>query len=289
MKTLMKKAMIFAVVCFSLVACYRLDGDNSDYDFGDDYSTEDVYADGYYRLDNSLRLATWNVHRCTPATSSVANYDDIGYAITCMEPHVLALQELDNGTSAHSENQIYELAIRAGMSYQYCKTIDSGSGEYGIGMLYDSSLDTPTFYSGDLPGVEARKFLVAEFDEFVFIATHFCHKSDDNRTESMQIITDYVDETYGSSTKPVYLGGDLNESSLSSDMGKVLTASWSVISINSGTYFNTSSPTRIDYILVYEGNNPEYEVLGTAIPVYQDVNFNNLSDHYPVIVDIKDE
>ena len=50
---------------------------------------------------------------------------------------------------------------------------------------------------------------------------------------------------------------------------------------------NTASPSRIDYVLVYTGNSPHYELLGTAVPSYEEINVMTVSDHLPVLVDLK--
>ncbi|WP_288238435.1 hypothetical protein [uncultured Alistipes sp.] len=63
--------------------------------------------------------------------------------------------------------------------------------------------------------------------------------------------------------------------------------SWKIISTSANTFVNTTSPSRIDYVLVYTGNSPEYEVLGTAVPSYEEINVMTVSDHLPVLVDLK--
>ena len=52
-------------------------------------------------------------------------------------------------------------------------------------------------------------------------------------------------------------------------------------------WMNTATPKRIDYIVLYKGNKAACEVLGTAVPSYDEINVNKVSDHLPVLVDIK--
>ena len=99
----------------------------------------------------------------------------------------------------------------------------------------------------------------------------------------MEIINAYIAANYASYTKPIFLAGDFNESNMSSEMMVKLKEKWEIISTSSNTFMNTATPKRIDYIVLYKGN----EVLGTAVPSYDEINVNKVSDHLPVLVDIK--
>ena len=92
---------------------------------------------------------------------------------------------------------------------------------------------------------------------------------------------------YASYTKPIFLAGDFNESNMSSEMMVKLKEKWEIISTSSNTFMNTATPKRIDYIVLYKGNKAACEVLGTAVPSYDEINVNKVSDHLPVLVDIK--
>ena len=270
----------------TFAACNELDGDNSDFDFGHSAgAAENPYKDGYGRLPNSIRLATYNTHRCegweTQTNVDRANYNNTAKVISLIDPDVIALQELDKFTTWHPHDQLQELADRTGMKPYYCKTIDYRGGDYGIGIL--SKREPLRTVSGDLPGTEARKFFLAEFDDYIFIATHLCHLETTNRAQSVEIIN----ANYASYTKPIFLAGDFNESNMSSEMMVKLKEKWEIISTSSNTFMNTATPKRIDYIVLYKGNKAACEVLGTAVPSYDEINVNKVSDHLPVLVDIK--
>lgn len=284
---IMKKyIMTFAALAMVLAACEK-PGDNSDFDFGDNFDeVVNPYADGYARLPESVRIATYNVHRCTGPDSDVADYDGLGKALKLMDFDVAAIQELDSVTTRHAEHQIEELASRSGMAFHYCKTINSAGGKYGIGILYRKDLKLLSTAAIDLPGVEPRKALFAEFEDFIFVATHLCHKLADNRKTSVDLINAYLKDNHADYAKPVFLAGDLNAETNSAEI-QALLKGWNSLGVTTGTFFNTSYPKRIDYVFEYKGNAPAVEVLGTAVPAYQDISFNLLSDHYPVIVDLK--
>ncbi len=274
----------------TFAACNELDGDNSDFDFGHSAgAAENPYKDGYGRLPNSIRLATYNTHRCegweTQTNVDRANYNNTAKVISLIDPDVIALQELDKFTTWHPHDQLQELADRTGMKPCYCKTIDYRGGDYGIGIL--SKREPLHTVSGDLPGTEARKFFLAEFDDYIFIATHLCHLETTNRAQSVEIINAYIAANYASYTKPIFLAGDFNESNMSSEMMVKLKEKWEIISTSSNTFMNTATPKRIDYIVLYKGNKAACEVLGTAVPSYDEINVNKVSDHLPVLVDIK--
>lgn len=267
----------FMLFCnLSMCSCSGLEGDNSDFDFENVGKVSDLS-----RIDNTYRLATYNTHRCSPPNSNVANYDNTAKAISLIDPDVIALQELDNQTKAHPTSQLQELANRTGLKPYYCKTIDYSGGAYGIGIL--SRTEPIKTYMGDLPGVEARKFFVCEFEKFVFICTHLCVSSADNRSWSFELINDYVETNYGASSKPVYLAGDLNTTTLPT----TFTDNWRAISATGATY--PSKSQRIDYILVYTGNAAPYSFNRTFIPVYTEIQLSSVSDHNPVVVDINDD
>lgn len=274
----------------TFAACNELDGDNSDFDFGHSAgAAENPYKDGYGRLPNSIRLATYNTHRCegweTQTNVDRANYNNTAKVISLIDPDVIALQELDKFTTWHPHDQLQELADRTGMKPYYCKTIDYRGGDYGIGIL--SKREPLRTVSSDLPGTEARKFFLAEFDDYIFIATHLCHLETTNRAQSVEIINAYIAANYASYTKPIFLAGDFNESNMSSEMMVKLKEKWEIISTSSNTFMNTATPKRIDYIVLYKGNKAACEVLGTAVPSYDEINVNKVSDHLPVLVDIK--
>ena len=141
MKTLKTIALLFCLAA-GASACHDLEGDNSDFDLGfaSGNGGSNPYVDGYDRLDNSLRLATYNTHRCEgPITQDPAydraHYDMTAKVISLVAPDAIALQELDENTTWHRVSQIEELAKRTGMHATFGRAIDQRGGQYGNGIL----------------------------------------------------------------------------------------------------------------------------------------------------------
>ena len=124
MKTLKTIALLFCLAV-GASACHDLEGDNSDFDLGfaSGNGGSNPYVDGYDRLDNSLRLATYNTHRCEgPITQDPAydraHYDMTAKVISLVAPDAIALQELDEKTSWHPVSQIEELAKKLAKAFE---------------------------------------------------------------------------------------------------------------------------------------------------------------------------
>ena len=137
------------------------------------------------------------------------------------------------------------------MHATFGRAIDQRGGQYGNGILSKEEPVSTDIISLPNPAqTEARIALVAEFEHFVFIATHFCHKSEINRTAAAAELNSYAEEHFKSYDKPVFLAGDLN------------------------------------YVLIYTGNQVSYNVLGAAVPTFSEIDVYTVSDHLPVFVDL---
>jgi endonuclease/exonuclease/phosphatase family metal-dependent hydrolase len=174
------------------------------------------------------------------------------------------------------------------MVYNYGYTIYFQDGKYGNGIL---SRDTPIIISNEELNIpERRKFMVAEFKDYVFIATHLDNEDEEYRIRSVRQINSFIEARYGDYNKPVFLAGDLNEPNLNSEMYEVLLDKWDIISTQKhGTYIGNGSNDVIDYILLWKTNQHRIIVIGTTIPKFDGIDIAKVSDHLPVIVDIKDD
>lgn len=226
-----------------------------------------------------LVLGTYNLHHCEPPTGDGRDYAEISRTIMEMAPDVIALQELDSCNTRSPEYQAAQLAELCGMEYLYNRTIPFGGGSYGIGMLYKPSLGLVGSAFIPLPGEEPRGALVAEFERFVYVSTHLCYKSEEHRTQSLDIIKVLLGAIYGSTGKPVLVAGDFNSPHLFYTL-----PSWTEFSTDRPTFSHNGEGTRIDYIVLLQTEAAKKTSLQGSC-VFSGAE--GLSDHLPVLSTVR--
>ncbi len=236
-------------------------------------------------------LGTYNVHHCEPPVGGGRVYDGISDLIRTLGPDAVALQELDSCNARSGGFQARELAARTGMEYLYHRTIEFGGGSYGIGMLYRPSLQLIRSEFLPLPGEEPRGAIVAEFARFVYVCTHLCPQSRENRTLSMGILESWIAERYNDSGKPVFIAGDLNSPDILEG-----THSFVPFSTTEATFLHDGEPlgegagkgARIDYIVRFRSRAGEMCTLQhSVVPQPSGIQVDSLSDHRPVLSFVK--
>ncbi len=218
-----------------------------------------------------LRVLTYNIHH-GEGTDRKFDLERLAKIIKATEPDVVALQEVDRNTRrASGVDQAVELGKLTGMHAQFGKAMDYSGGEYGEAIL---SRHKPTNVNVHAlphgPGREPRAAIAVTlaardgFPELVFIGTHLCHQSNDDRVAQ----TKKINEAYPPGSKVVaILAGDLNARTDSPPMREF------------GKQWSDTMPKRnkIDYVLVRPAD--PWRVVETKIipePV--------ASDHDPVLV-----
>jgi endonuclease/exonuclease/phosphatase family metal-dependent hydrolase len=231
----------------------------------------------YYEkpADGVLRVLTYNI-RNGIGLDGKTDFDRIASVIRSINPHVVALQEVDSVTDRMDGADVLKiLAEKTGMHYRYGPAISFQGGKYGNGVL---SVEEPIGYSYiPLPGrQERRSLLKVEFENFILYGTHLNNRFAGDRHGSVMII-DY--EAHGSE-KPVILAGDMNDEPGTRTI-ELLSENWKQLSGNDFT-FRSDKPDRcIDYIFGLKIEGIHYEVLQKVV-----VNEPVASDHLPVFVDV---
>ena len=230
-----------------------------------------VMAASCWQGPSTLVLCTFNVHHCEPTEDGGRCYGELERLFGELGPDVVALQELDSCNARSGEYQAAELGARCGVEYLYHRTIPFGGGSYGLGMLYKPSLKLVDTAILPLPGAEPRGALVAEFEGFVYVSTHLCFKSEENRRESITILSDWLSERYKG--KPVFLAGDLNCTDILDYANE-----WEAFSTDEDTFGHDGAGGRIDYILQLRSGK------GASLKSSRVVaEAAGLSDHLPVV------
>jgi endonuclease/exonuclease/phosphatase family metal-dependent hydrolase len=247
--------------------------DNSKYGL-----SEEVQESGYYYSkpeEGVLRILTYNIRNCI-GMDGITDFDRIANVIKAINPHVVALQEVDKGTKRMDGIDVLRiLAEKTGMHYEYGPAIDFQGGKYGNGVL---SVEKPLSSSYiPLPGrQERRSLLMVEFEEFVLYGTHLNNAFPGDRHGSVMII-DYEAKDVA---KPVFLAGDINDTPGTKTL-ELLSENWVQLSGNEYT-FRSDRPDRcIDYIFGSRNEKSNYKVLNRVV-----VNEPVASDHLPVFVDV---
>ncbi|MDE7408369.1 MAG: endonuclease/exonuclease/phosphatase family protein [Muribaculaceae bacterium] len=240
---------------------------------------KDTTANPYQREPGTIRIASYNLHACSPSGSTEANYPNVIKAIGLIDSDYMALQELDSCNSRHNDYQARILGENTDMNYIFGKTIDYRGGAYGIGMLSRKKPISTAIIQ--LPGKEPRAAIIAESDSLIFISTHLCVANDRNQVESFNILNRYAEEILKPKGKPILLAGDLNSTTLPDEA----TSHWRILSTSEGTFWSKNS--RIDYVLEYTGTDKPVQLVHAVLPAYPEIELRDVSDHLPIFIDIR--
>lgn len=222
-----------------------------------------------------LRVLTYNIHHAE-GTDGVVDYDRLVKMILDLSPDIVALQEVDQGTRrVGGVAQLDLLAERTGMQGVFGAAMPYAGGHYGLGILSRFSMDEVKTYP--LPfnfGQEPRALLEATLHpdnglpSLVFLDTHLCHKSEENRTQQVKEIRRHLS---GRDAQPMILAGDFNARPGSAPMLTMLEDGW----------VDAVSPQSvIDYVLIRKRD--EWRV--SQVEIIDDLI---VSDHRPVLVELE--
>lgn len=223
-----------------------------------------------------LRFVSYNV-RNGLGIDNIKDYSRSSNVIKGLCADVVSLQEIDSVTKRSEEVDVVKVyGDLTDMKSFFSKAIDYSGGGYGVGLLSKQvPLDIKRY---PLPGrEEARTLLLAEYEGFIFCATHFSLTPEDQNL-SIELIDSIAKE----SKKPFFVAGDLNFG-LNSKQFERLTNNFKVLTNTELATYPANEPKEcIDYILLYKNNNFEVKVIESGV-------FEAMveSDHRPIFLEIE--
>lgn len=242
----------------------------------------------YPKPKGATRLVTYNVGVFSKYLDT-GSYDMIAGMMREIEADAVAMNELDSCTVR--TRGIFQLQRAAdllgGWDCNYGAAMPFSGGAYGEGI---ASRERPVrsfsvvMERGE--GAEPRVLVVSEFARYVYATTHLDHVSAAQRAVQAETINRIMMREYGTSPKPVFLGGDLNDTPDSEPL-RILRKAWKILTPAEATFSSHDPQTCIDYILQLD-NGAACEVLGARVlKQFRTGDVRQASDHLPVLLDIR--
>ena len=192
------------------------------------------------------------------------------------------------------------LKEKTGMEGTMCTTINWLVVKYGIGMLWDETKvgspsrikksRTATLLDKDKDTY--RGYIMAEFPEFCFIATHFNATDDCCKRMTKKIFNeDIFKDCKGK--KPIYIAGDMNNEPGSTAIKRFTDNGFRVLNDTSSEDHKTTTTRYIDLIMEHNNNQDKgyYKLIERGIPLTEEQKKewrnNKVSDHFPYFVKVK--
>lgn len=233
-----------------------------------------------------ITFMTYNLLTNTGLNFQSSRISKLSQIISASGSDIVALQEVCGNSNFDN------LKSQTGMNGSWFDIGNFPLYGYGIGILWKSSLGAPTITNYKVPHREGsndsedRVFMVAEFNDFCFISTHFSLDAIDRDTITARIIR--VANTLG---KTVFIGGDFNASPNYHCMLTFQNNGFEILNnLNHLTYPSDNPTDLIDMILGFR-KNPSYTgymVLERGIPTPPaGISFSDASDHLPYYVKVE--
>lgn len=228
------------------------------------------------QAQNTLKLMSYNIKNAN-GMDNVCNFQRIANVINNTSPDVVAIQEVDSMTNRSGQKYVLgEIAERTQMHGYFAPAIDYDGGKYGIGLLTKQvPLRLQTL---PLPGrEEARTLILAEFADYIYCCTHMSLTEED-RMKSLELVKAFT----SSSTKPLFLAGDMNAEPESGFIKK-LQKDFQILSNPKQHTFPAPNPKEtIDYIATLKQNAKGFAVISAKV-----INEPMASDHRPILVELR--
>ena len=228
------------------------------------------------QAQNTLKLMSYNIKNAN-GMDNVCNFQRIANVINNTSPDVVAIQEVDSMTNRSGQKYVLgEIAERTQMHGYFAPAIDYDGGKYGIGLLTKQvPLRLQTL---PLPGrEEARTLILAEFADYIYCCTHMSLTEED-RMKSLELVKAFT----SSSTKPLFLAGDMNAEPESGFIKK-LQKDFQILSNPKQHTFPAPDPKEtIDYIATLKQHAKGFAGISAKV-----INEPMASDHRPILVELR--
>ena len=170
-------------------------------------------------LPTEIRVVTYNIHH-GEGVDGQFDLKRIASLLLAVEPHIVALQEVDQGTRrASGVDQPAELAKLTGMEVVFGRNIDFEGGGYGTAVLTKlpvrkhESVKLKSFYPPTAANPEQRGVQVLELGAeagpgLIFLCTHLDYRPPDDERMASAVTINKLAEKHGDEL--MILAGDLN-------------------------------------------------------------------------------
>jgi len=215
-------------------------------------------------LPEVIRVVTYNIHH-GEGVDGKFDLPRIAKVLLAVEPHIVALQEVDQGTRrSGGVDQPAELARLTGMEVVFGRNIDYDAGGYGTAVLTNlpvrshESVKLKSFYAPTAENPEQRSVQVLELGDrdgpgLWFLCTHLDYRPpDEERMASAKTINELISSRRNDLA---IVAGDLNATPDSRVIAE-LAKHWKIAGANGNSAkrpltFPAAKPDRwIDYVMV---------------------------------------
>ncbi len=236
-----------------------------------------------------VKFMTYNLH------GNHTKYEKHAKVIKDANPDVVAIQEVRG-------NKNFEiLKEESGYSGNRCFTV--AIVHYGIGILwkpetvgYPIDKSYNKVKTDDYWYEKHRAYMVAEFQDFCFISTHYSQNQEGRIKMSRKILGNTLVQKCRNNGKPIYMAGDMNEGYYDPAIKMLTDDGFEVLNnvkrnIDS-TYVDATRESGSMIDLILEHNiNPYHKTISRGVPMdsIQKVQFfkEGISDHLPYRVKVK--
>lgn len=261
------------------------------YDFGN----EPGYIPRVPR-DSTITIMTYNLW-----IGNKRNFEAHRELIERSRADVIAVQEI------RGKNKFHRIVVDENIYGGYfCQTDKKGGYKYGIGVMWKNSFGAPEKVtertinvSGSIGETdEKRAYMIAEFNDFCFISTHYSLNYDKRIEMTNKILDEDIVKKYQAEGKPVYIAGDMNENANAKkengekreSIDTFENAGFEVLNKLTLEH-STKDGLHIDLILEHN-ENPGRAVIDRGIPYFIPIGLNDgwinkVSDHFPYFVKVK--